>query len=246
MKEIDAVYPYRDSSNWEGNELKYSIRSLAEHFGPLRHIWIVGDKPDWLQGVRFLPFADPYRANKDANIINKVLGACLEDELSQEFVLMNDDIYLLADLAKDRLQPYQVQELSAIETWKDNRFGRRLRNTYLSLSKQGKTTTNFEGHVPYLLDKTRFPRIVLQYAYGQAPGMTINTLYFNNALARGEERPSVRPVRAGFFSPMDYANIAPRTEGKLFLSHDGNGLNEDLKRFIRERFPTPSIYETSP
>lgn len=87
---MDVVYASKESKNNE--ELIYSLRSLAnfEH----ENVYIVGGKPKKIKNVihieryqKLLP--------KDRNIELNLKLACLQEDLSESFVYMNDDIFFL-------------------------------------------------------------------------------------------------------------------------------------------------------
>ncbi len=40
-----------------------------------------------------------------------------------------------------------------------------------------------------------------------------------------------------------YAAIVEKCRGKTFLNFDDEALDDNLRRYLAERFPTPSIYE---
>ena len=79
---IDVVYKLGLNPDW-GNyeELRHSLRSLC-NFENLGNVFIVGQKPDWIQEVIHIPALDSYKRNKDANLINKLILACSNPLLS--------------------------------------------------------------------------------------------------------------------------------------------------------------------
>lgn len=96
---MDAVYPIGRGSRWSDNELRYSLRSLAKFAPEVDRIIIVGHRPEFIGGtgeVVHLPVADVWPERPCANVLLK-LEAALSEVRGQEFVWMNDDIYLLAE-----------------------------------------------------------------------------------------------------------------------------------------------------
>lgn len=85
---MDYVYICRSGDN---EELRYSIRSVVKNANP-DTIWVVGGKPEWYTG-KYLEVADT--GNKFDNITNCYKALSYLDELSEDFVLMNDDFYIL-------------------------------------------------------------------------------------------------------------------------------------------------------
>ena len=58
---MDAVYIFRHSDD-DDLELRYSLRSVAQHAPWLRKIWIYGDRPNWLADDRALIEHVPHEA----------------------------------------------------------------------------------------------------------------------------------------------------------------------------------------
>jgi hypothetical protein len=51
---VDVYYPYVESeAKWQ--ELKYSLRSIEKHFPFDFKVWLVGDLPEWITGVNYIP-----------------------------------------------------------------------------------------------------------------------------------------------------------------------------------------------
>lgn len=83
---MDLVYIVKKAE--VNNELRYSLRSIAK-FLPQSNIWIVGYKPSWVQNVNYLPVEQT--GNKWQNSITNIIAACKCPDISEDFVLMNDD-----------------------------------------------------------------------------------------------------------------------------------------------------------
>lgn len=93
---IDVVYILGSGSLAENEEIRYSIRSLSKHLLDLRNIYIIGEDPGFLKDFEHVVSPDSFK-EKWKNGYKKVRRACEIDELSDEFLLMNDDFFLLED-----------------------------------------------------------------------------------------------------------------------------------------------------
>lgn len=82
------VYICRQGDN---EELRYSIRSVLNSF-PDASICLVGGKPDWYCGD-YIPTTQS--GNKFENTTNSYKVIANSDNISENFVLMNDDFYIL-------------------------------------------------------------------------------------------------------------------------------------------------------
>ena len=83
---LDFVYIIKPGE--KGTELRYSLRSIAKWY-PNHKIWIVGYKPIWVQDVGYLPVEQT--GSKWSNSVNNIIQACKCEDISEEFILMNDD-----------------------------------------------------------------------------------------------------------------------------------------------------------
>jgi hypothetical protein len=85
---MDYVYVCRDGDN---EELRYSIRSIEKNM-PEGKIWVIGGKPDWYTGN----FVHVEQTKKSyANVREQLRVACATEKISDDFVLMNDDFFVI-------------------------------------------------------------------------------------------------------------------------------------------------------
>ena len=84
----DIVIPCRPGAN---EELRYALRSLKNL--PHRDVWIIGGIPDWVRDVRFYEY--PRSTTKYETTAQHMVTACRHPEISDPFVLMNDDFYIM-------------------------------------------------------------------------------------------------------------------------------------------------------
>lgn len=91
---MDVVYILGAGSLANNEELRYSLRSLALHMQDLGKLYVVGEKPDFLDNFTHIPAQDIY-TEKWKNAHSKTRLACSLGQLSEEFLLMNDDHFML-------------------------------------------------------------------------------------------------------------------------------------------------------
>lgn len=89
----DLVYILKQSDF--NPDLKFSLRSI-EKFCSFRNVWIVGYKPNWVKNVNYLPTEQT--GNKWVNSMTNIIAACNCKEISDDFVLMNDDFFFLKNI----------------------------------------------------------------------------------------------------------------------------------------------------
>jgi hypothetical protein len=84
----DVVYIARAGEN---EELRYSLRSLVNI--PHGRVWLVGGRPPhWYTGDRI---PTPQTGLKKDISGRAMVTACLHPEISDEFLLFNDDFYVM-------------------------------------------------------------------------------------------------------------------------------------------------------
>lgn len=93
---MDVVYILGEGSLVNNLEMFYSLRALQQHMRDLRNVYIVGICPRWLRNVEHLAVPDVHE-KKWKNAHTKILAACAHPDLSDEFLLMNDDFFVTAD-----------------------------------------------------------------------------------------------------------------------------------------------------
>lgn len=91
---VDLVIPVREGPN---EELRYALRSIAENLAVDR-VWLAGHAPEWATNVEHI--ATVQSATKWENSTGNLRAACEHPEVSEEFVLSNDDVYVLEPMTE--------------------------------------------------------------------------------------------------------------------------------------------------
>jgi hypothetical protein len=149
---MNFVYSCRSGDN---EELRYSIRSV-KYFYPKSTVWVVGGKPDWYVG-NYIEVKQNQSKNK--NIHANLFAACKNKYISDNFIYMDDDFFILNYLEKfnflydgllsEKIKNYDEENLL-------NSYSRQLRNTNKYLNKLGiANPVNYELHVPMPVEKSK-------------------------------------------------------------------------------------------
>src|SRR4051812_29778761 len=107
---INIMFPVGPGSLWDDIELRYSLRSIEKHISGVKDIWIVGVLPSFVKNVRYISFPDEHKC-KETNIYRKVLRACQESDITDDFLFFNDDHFMLQDYVADQYPFYQKGDL---------------------------------------------------------------------------------------------------------------------------------------
>lgn len=228
---MDLVYICR---NGENEELRYSIRSAVKNL-PHDKIWVVGGKPDWYTG-NYIQVNQT--KNKYANARDNLRALAESEKISESFVLMNDDFYIINKISS---VPYMHaktldQKIKAREDlFSGNSYNKLLKATIRSVDKRiDSPAIDYELHVPMIMEKKKLYHVL------KFPGLW-RSIYGNIFNVGGTE---IKDVKVYPESSIFYSNsyrIDNLTSDYLSSSDDSFELVKDL--VLKKLFPTKSVYE---
>jgi hypothetical protein len=226
-------------------ELRMSMRSFQAHYRADAHLVIIGHVPEWIDPnlVWCLPWPDPHKHCKDANLIQKALRLAMEPELSDPFVLCSDNHLLLRDCEPEDFRLWHMGEIAPRETDGMTSWDKRLVNTGVQLREAGLPSLNFEGHIPYPLRKEWIAN-ALRFNFAVPPGMCVFSTILNGAQQPADHLEEAE-TRAWLGDPkLEPAEI----DRKLAYNHfaclsDGSLANDYLVSRIEALFPEPAPWE---
>lgn len=241
----DVVYKLGSGSKYDDKELRYSLRSLS-YFKGLGKIYIVGHRPNWIQNVIHISNPDVFLANKDANLINKLILASHHPSISEEFLNFSDDQLLMRECSySDFTTPYYDNSLiNFLPDQKLNRWKTRLKNTIRVLKEKGLPANCYEGHIPTLINKKDYVNIVFNYNYPEGVGMCGNTLYFNSKFAPGMQLPLDFSVKLESICPEPDQINSFIKDTVIHFNYASASVNQNLFLYLESKFPNKSIYES--
>jgi hypothetical protein len=137
------------------HELKFSIRSLL-HYKPEANIIIVGGKPSWYKGEYYI---STYGGNKHRVVKQSLRRIIKNDNVSDDFVLMNEDFFFLNPFDN---HPYYTTGTLAqhhkayVERDIKSHYTHLLNKTDNKLKELGvKKPMSFETHTPIVYNKEK-------------------------------------------------------------------------------------------
>lgn len=223
----------------ERNEpLRYSLRSLSllDH----DRVWIAGFCPPWVTGVGRIPVRQG--ATKYRNSTANIRAACEHPQVSDEFIYMNDDFFVL-----ERLEEVPVLHRGPLNDFL-RKTPRRLPRRQPMQNYGGGRQATAEllaslGHAdPLAYEPLHTPMPVAKAGMREAliagrglPVLHYRTLYGNLAGIGGAE--SVNHKIA------DRTSL-PKPDWAFVSTDDGAFERGAVGALIRKRFPAPGLYET--
>jgi hypothetical protein len=244
---IDVVITLGKGSNHKDEELRYCLRSIEANLKGLRDVYIVTSVlPNWMKNIKHIKYPDIYKRNKDANIIAKLLMACNEKGLSDEFVSISDDQAILKEVTEDIMYPaYVTKHSKKTDTSKlSDKWKKRLYETTNMFIGKDKEVYNFDSHVPMKMDKNKMPEVMKEYKwYFDGMGYTVRSLYFNSI--DNKKVIPAKPITCYFSDVTPVTNIdtvLKKADDKMYLSYNDKGY-EAAMIVLKKYFPEPSKYE---
>lgn len=227
MQQTDIVYILRDRIN--PAELRYSLRSLENI--PHRFVWFVGGAPEGITPDRQIKHKQQGPTKWDL-IKSSMLRVTKEEELTESFLLFNDDFFVMKPFTgawinyidgtlAERIEQFQQENVRL------NPYARTLYKAEQELKSQGATTYNFDVHLPMLFEKSKIGAIMRCYS----PQM--RSVYGNITKSEFIQHKDVKVYKLDQV-PEDPDFIS--TNDKTF--RDGK-----VGEYIRARFTTPSRFE---
>lgn len=235
-KNLDFVYILGHGSRWNDGELRYSLRSLCEHV-PHRRVIVVGCRPAWLKNVLHIPAADD-QDNKLKNAIQKIRIACQTEGISDDFVLMNDDFFILKP--HDQIEIFNngtLQTMEAEHKTKAGYYFNAIQSTLQLLRFSDiPEPLNYEHHRPIVFNKTKFLQLTDSITWREK-------LYlFRSIYGNIYKVPSIYRKDCKIFS----ANSLSRFDGGDIISTDNPVvLSKKFRVWINNKFPKKSKYENN-
>ncbi|MDE3251225.1 MAG: hypothetical protein KGO92_00370 [Bacteroidota bacterium] len=247
MEEIvDLVYILGNGSVWNNNELRFSLRSVEKNLQGAGKIYIVGERPSFLSDqVIHIPFPDMLgRSNADGNMALKILRACQEPALTENFLFMNDD-FIINKPVKASTIPWLHKGDMKNHTegfWKSEAYRKRLHRTFKVLLERGLPTLQYDYHAPMLMNKRLFPQCMDQFNFQDDIGYTFRSLYGNFYKLPAELLAFQKKTVYHYYTLEQLHLLLARC---VFVGYNDNGLNDSFHLWMYEKFPEISRFETS-
>ncbi len=241
----DVVYILGTGSTWANNEIKYSLRSLARHLYIARHVYIVGELPRWgITEVRHIAFPDPHR-NRERNIMEKIMQACLDERISDDFLFMNDDHFFLQNYQTNAFPFYHQGDIWPHYEKKNpnQRYARAMYNTFTLLKEHNLTTRHYDVHYPIMINKAQFIQVYKRWQNEWdwerfSDGFIVKSLYCNTVGVSGKQITDCKMNRY-----MGQEEIDNFLKEKSMFSIADIALNDALFNTFNKLYPNKSKYE---
>lgn len=256
---MDVFYIFSHSKHAD-EELRFSLRSVAEHLPWIRKVWIFGSRPEWISEDRTI--IEHVSHNKVAwitgiktpvkNMFHLLYLAALLPELTSEFLLFCDDYILLKPLDEEMARRQRtVQDLNLVKSRGTGRYKAALWRTFDQLKRMNYSGLNYEVHVPVHLKKDWILGAVQEFRDFMTEDRFYGMLSQISILNYAEKLTGFQPIMlreegtyAGFHhKPFPHEEIVEKCTDRLFLNFDDHAYAPSMKQFLNELFPNHCMYE---
>ena len=222
---MDLVYILGTGTTWQNNEIRYSLRSVEKNVSDLGNVFVVGEFPEWLQNIIYIPAADPY-GQKWRNAYHKISEACRDERLSEEFLLMNDDFFIFKEITSENY-PYYYK--GSLPSFRKKNWGRFLAQKNMAM--------DYGVHRPFRYEKQKFLNLAkIEIWYDCFP---LRSFYGNFYKVGGVRCKDKNLTPLSNEKVFDF-NIKDRTDMGIFSV---TAKNPTFRRWIDKKFPEKSRFE---
>jgi hypothetical protein len=233
---LDVVYICRDGEN---EELRYSIRSVVKNL-PHARLWVVGGKPDWYTG-RHIKVKQ--LKNKFENARANVTAIAKSGQISEDFILMNDDFFVISPV--DEVRYYFSGTLKSkieyfISAHPSSQYTALLQRSMKVLINRGvEEPLDYALHVPVIMNRKKLLEVL-------PLGISWRLSYCNIYNVGGQQvnapSGSTKDVKI-YIKDDQLTDISQNPLSEFYMSTDDKSFIV-LKSFFEEMFPDKSRYES--
>lgn len=179
---MDVLYYIGNGSMHQNRELRYSLRALEKHCKDVDNVWVVGNKPPFLaDNVKYLWVEDSGAWWQNA--YRKTMAA-INAGISADFLLMNDDFYMLKDFTAAKYPHYHKGEIGDVA---HNKYQDVIINTKRILEKLGKPFKHYGVHCPMRINAKKYKELAQFYDNEYAASPVSARCLYGNLFCKGKQ-----------------------------------------------------------
>lgn len=239
---MDIVYPLLRTDD-QNIEFRYSLRSLSNI--KFENIFIIWGYPRRLTNVIHIPYKD--NDTRYQNVVAKMRIACEDPRISEDFIRMMDDVYILKQIKK--IWYYKIWTIKDhLENIKQTFSNANMMPYYRAINwayERFPKWDDFDTHCPIVFNKTKLLAVLDKYYWNP---IAKRTAYCNENNIKWEflEVPEYKFKENSKLRDCKCYSIDKLSVvwNQLFMSSDNSIARlPEFEEFINNRFPQPSPYE---
>jgi hypothetical protein len=236
--DLQFVWPYWHAGA-NGDEIRFSVRSVETFFDGRAKCTVIGDKPPWFNGhyipQQRVPARTQSRSYRD--MLTKVWTMATHPEIDTDFVWMMDDIYFL--------KPFTVEDIETprAERWRAsdyNKWQRLKTQSMAALTEKGFANNDYATHMPHHVEKDKLQSLYETYDLHNKT-LLWEILYGNTY--RGPPA-KTRPFFARIGKEMTPDELKLVTRRSTILNHNAGAWGEGVRGFLLDLMPNMASIET--
>ena len=202
---MDILYYIGGGSHYQNRELRYSLRALAKHCKDVGNVWIVGNRPHFLNNnIKYLWVEDSGAWWQNA--FRKTMAA-IEAGISKDFLLMNDDFYMLKDFTAAKYPHYHKGDIGDCA---QNKYQEVIVNTRRVLQDLNKPFKHYGVHCPMRINGEKYKQLKQFFDNQSEFGAVSARCLYGNLFCRGRQvadnkGQEIKTSPTGCFSSLDWA-----------------------------------------
>ena len=231
-------------SRWGDKELRYALRSVEKHLSGYGEVFIIGYCPPWLQNVVHIPATDGDKTYEhERNIFNKIMLACKDERVSDTFLFMNDDHFLLQDFSFNGITPFPFYYEGCLKDYlsRTDPYKQTIQNT---IDWLGPYNLYFDVHCPMTINTRWFPQATAMLDWLKKWGYCIKTVYAKYVAETATFPPNPREI-----ADLKIRDVLPSSKireliaGRPWFSMSDRAREGGMEVVLQELYPTKSKYE---
>lgn len=229
---LDIVIPL-GKSRTDYLDLRYTLRGI-EKFTTHGDIYIIGEKPNWITGVKHIAAGDhPNKEWKERNIYLKV---CMAFEHTDRFLFMNDDHILLEPVDIENYPNYYKGTCYQSMLKNASNYRQTMNQTRKWLEAHGYPDLNFDGHCPLVMGKEQFKQLAW-YEWRTPFGYGMKSLYCAGLDGIYMEDGKIS-------TQVTFKEAEARCQGRHVISCTDAAIKTGLGEYLKTILPDKSRYES--
>ena len=215
---MDILYYIGSGSRHNNDELRYSLRSIEKYCKDVGRVFIVGNKPNFIINCELIWVDDKFEWWKNAFEKTK---AAIYGGISDEFLLFNDDFYMLRPF---EAATYPFYHKGDIPSQPVNDYQKVIVNTRRVLEQSGKPFKHYGVHCPMRIEKEKYLSLEKYFNTPVSARCLYGNLFCKGVKTQDNKGTEIKNSKQKCFSSADWA---------------GEEMFEKLKLL----FPKPSKWE---
>lgn len=233
---MDIIYPVKKTTLNE--ELRYSLRSLVN----ISHnkVFIIGDLPEFINTEEVFYIPAHTVDSRYITTTNHLKLAISNENISKDFVWMNDDFFILQPILADSLMVNRGLLANQVQYYHSHhhpltKFDRLVELAMLELQQLGfENPISFELHCPMIINKEKF-KSIQDKLISESLNCCKRSVYGNYFIKESKTMNDVKVLSNHTFKEEE--------QGRLpFISCSESCFNK-VKPFLEKKFPNKCKYE---